>query len=165
LLEYCRKEGIVLQAYSSLGGQDTGKKAWKKILGTKAVNNTPTTTTASEGTKRKKKKEKEGKHDLLHAQPVLELADELCATPAQVLLRWGLERGAALIPKTTSKDRMVENSGVFDITMTQDQADGLQSQLLEMVRRNNPDIQQPADAEQLTRLCWRSDPLRHLDFE
>ena len=33
LVDYCQQEGICIQAYSSLGGQDTGKDKWKQLLG------------------------------------------------------------------------------------------------------------------------------------
>lgn len=39
-------------------------------------------------------------------------------TPAQVLLRWGLQHGMSLIPKTTKVDRMVENLDVFGFELT-----------------------------------------------
>lgn len=107
---------------------------------------------------------------MLHCEPVVRLANQLSVdkggvvTTGQVLLRWGLQRGAALIPKTTSKERLLENARVFDIeTMTQQQVDELQDELLATVRSNNPNHQ--GRVEELTRLCWRSDPLRHLDFE
>jgi len=158
LFDYCQKEGIVLQAYASLGGQDTGKSAWSKLLGT----------TTSSNLKSSKKKEPPTV-DLLHCEPVIRLATQLTAsdgnavTPAQVLLRWGLERGAALIPKTTSRDRLLENARVFNMRMSQQQVDGLQEELLATVRANNPNHDQ--NIQELTRLCWRSDPLRHLEFE
>lgn len=88
--------------------------------------------------------------------------DDDVVTPAQVLLRWGLERGAALIPKTASKQRLLENARVFDFRMSQQQVDRLQEELVAIVRENNPNQD---NVQELTRLCWRSDPLRHLNFE
>ena len=38
--------------------------------------------------------------------------------PDQVLLRWGLQHGMSLIPKTTKVDRMVENLDVFGFELT-----------------------------------------------
>jgi len=32
LLKYCEKEGIVLQAYAALGGQDASKVQWNELL-------------------------------------------------------------------------------------------------------------------------------------
>lgn len=41
-------------------------------------------------------------------------------TPAQVILRWLIERGIPTIPKTTSKERMSENLNVFDFGLDSD---------------------------------------------
>jgi diketogulonate reductase-like aldo/keto reductase len=35
-------------------------------------------------------------------------------TPVQVMIRWGLQHGLIEIPKTTHKERMIENASVFD---------------------------------------------------
>jgi len=105
----------------------------------------------------------------MNSNVVRALADQLSHThntqimPAQVLLRWGLEQGAALIPKTTSRARLEENAGVFQFSLTPQQVDGLRSELRAAVQANNPD--HVGDVEELTRLCWRSDPLRMLDFD
>lgn len=144
LLEYCRKEGILVQAYASLGGQDAGKTVWSRLLG---VNLT-------------KKKQK---LNLMLADPVLRLSEQLDLTPAQILLQYGLQKGCALIPKTTSRRRLLENAhALSEQRMSQEQVNQLQQELLDQVRRANPDHK--GDLELLTRLCWRSDPLRHLDF-
>ena len=39
-------------------------------------------------------------------------------TPAQILIRWGLEHGAVEIPKSVHRERIVENAGVFDFSLT-----------------------------------------------
>jgi methylglyoxal/glyoxal reductase len=39
-------------------------------------------------------------------------------TPAQVLLRWGLQHGGVEIPKSTHRERIIENSKVFDFALT-----------------------------------------------
>ncbi|MFU7527583.1 aldo/keto reductase [Qipengyuania sp. ASV99] len=46
---------------------------------------------------------------LLGAAPVLVAAQSHGRTPAQVLLRWGVQRGTAVIPKTSKPERMREN--------------------------------------------------------
>jgi diketogulonate reductase-like aldo/keto reductase len=35
-------------------------------------------------------------------------------TPAQVMLRWGLQHGLVEIPKSTNEERIIENANVFD---------------------------------------------------
>jgi alcohol dehydrogenase (NADP+) len=71
LQEYCAREGIVLQAYASLGGQDAGKGVLQKVGG-----------------------------PLLEHAATSAAAAKHGVTPAQVLLRWGLQKGFAVIPKT-----------------------------------------------------------------
>ena len=39
-------------------------------------------------------------------------------TPAQVVLRWGIQRGNAIIPKTSKVERMKENLSLFDFTLS-----------------------------------------------
>jgi D-xylose reductase len=42
-------------------------------------------------------------------------------TPAQVLLRWGVQRGTAVIPKTARPERLAENIALFDFELTADE--------------------------------------------
>ena len=51
---------------------------------------------------------------------VAEVAQRQGRTPAQVLLRWAIERAVAVIPKSADRDRIIENSGVFDFELTAD---------------------------------------------
>ena len=39
-------------------------------------------------------------------------------TPAQVVLRWGVQRGTAIVPKTSRPERMVENISLFDFELS-----------------------------------------------
>ena len=46
------------------------------------------------------------------------LAWRVGRTPAQVLVRWSLQKGLIVIPKSTHRDRIEENSRVFDFTLS-----------------------------------------------
>jgi diketogulonate reductase-like aldo/keto reductase len=51
---------------------------------------------------------------------VAEVADRLGRTPAQVLVRWCLQRGLVVLPKSTHRERIEENARVFDFTLGDD---------------------------------------------
>jgi len=130
LQEYCRKEGIAIQAYASLGGQDAGKDALSKLGGT-----------------------------LMERAEVTQVAAKHQRTPAEVLLRWSTQQGMTVIPKSSSAARMRENyagsSGSNDFTLSEDEMHSITA------------IEPPAGSEAAgaSRLCWKTDPLKHLNFE
>ncbi|XP_008799818.1 aldose reductase-like isoform X1 [Phoenix dactylifera] len=51
--------------------------------------------------------------DLIHDPTVTEVANKLNKTPGQVLVRWALQRGTSVIPKSTNAERIKENIQVF----------------------------------------------------
>ncbi|XP_028772976.1 NADPH-dependent aldo-keto reductase, chloroplastic isoform X1 [Neltuma alba] len=53
--------------------------------------------------------------------PVLNIvADKLEKTPAQVALRWGLQMGHSVLPKSTNEARIKENFDIFDWSIPED---------------------------------------------
>jgi 2,5-diketo-D-gluconate reductase A len=54
----------------------------------------------------------------LDDEVVAEVAKRNRRTAAQVLLRWGIQRGIPVIPKSTRRERIVENSRVFDFALS-----------------------------------------------
>lgn len=54
-----------------------------------------------------------GGRDLIRDPRVERIAEKLNKSPAQVLLRWGIQRGASVIPKSTDPERIKENIKVF----------------------------------------------------
>lgn len=57
----------------------------------------------------------------LFTDPTLEkIGAKYGKTVAQVILRWHLQRGIVVIPKSVRKERMAENFNVFDFTLSDD---------------------------------------------
>lgn len=48
-------------------------------------------------------------------------AERVGRSPAQVVLRWGIQRGTAIIPKTTRPERLRENLALFDFELSADE--------------------------------------------
>ena len=58
-----------------------------------------------------------GAESVLHEDAVLAAAARTGRTPAQVVLRWGIQRGTAVIPKTSRPERLSENLALFDFSL------------------------------------------------
>ena len=58
-------------------------------------------------------------------------------SPAQVMLRWGLQQGRSVIPKSTKPARIAENVDVCDFELTQDELTAIDS--LDTHRRGGPE--------------------------
>ncbi len=59
-----------------------------------------------------------GRH--LDRSEVSEVAERTGRTPAQVLIRWCLQRNTIVIPKSTHRERIEENARVFDFTLSEE---------------------------------------------
>lgn len=95
LLQYCKREGIQLEA-------------WSPIM--------------------------KGNLDL----PVLtELAAKYNKTAAQIVLRWELQHGVVVIPKSVRRERIVENAGIFDFALSDEDMRAIDG--LNQNRRFGPD--------------------------
>jgi 2,5-diketo-D-gluconate reductase A len=60
----------------------------------------------------------QGKYDLFSEQAIQDAAAAHGATPAQVVIRWHLQNGIIVFPKTNSRSRMEENFDVFGFELT-----------------------------------------------
>ena len=68
----------------------------------------------------------------LLAEPVLgELADKYGKSPAQIILRWHIQEGFVVIPKSVTPDRIHDNIDIFDFDIHEDD--------IELIRELNRD--------------------------
>jgi D-xylose reductase len=110
LLKYCKQEQIALTAFSPLGAPSYVPLG----MATAA--------------------------DSVIEQPLIQqIARQVDRTPAQVVLRWGVQRGTAVIPKTERIERLKENLSLFDFELTQEQME-LISGLDRNQRFNDPGV-------------------------
>ena len=58
---------------------------------------------------------------------LIELGKAHNKSPAQILGRWCVQKGFVYVPKSVKKERMVENSEVFDFALTDDEMKALDS--------------------------------------
>ena len=91
LMRFCREEDIAVTAFSPLGALSYLELGMA-----------------------------DADQSVLSQQAVTSIAKRLNRTAAQVVLRWGVQRGNAIIPKTSKPERLVENAALFDFELSQD---------------------------------------------
>ncbi|MGW2288156.1 aldo/keto reductase [Streptomyces phaeochromogenes] len=79
----------------------------------------------------------EDRRSVLEDPVVTAIAEGHGKSPAQVLLRWGIQQGRSVIPKSTKRHRIAENVDVFDFALTADELKSLDA--LETGRRGGPE--------------------------
>jgi D-xylose reductase len=89
LLRFCREEGILVTGFSPLGASSYVSIGMA---------------TAGES--------------VLEQPAVIEAARRHGKTPAQIVLKWGVQRGTAVVPKTSRIDRLAENLALFDFELS-----------------------------------------------
>lgn len=80
---------------------------------------------------------------LLQNKVILALAQAKQKTPAQILIRWALQRNTLPLGKTTSRSRMEENRDVFDFYLAASEMQKI-NQLNKNRRYNDPAVFTPA---------------------
>uniref|UniRef100_V9KUK8 alcohol dehydrogenase (NADP(+)) n=1 Tax=Callorhinchus milii TaxID=7868 RepID=V9KUK8_CALMI len=64
---------------------------------------------------------------LLEDPRILMIAKKYGKSPAQIIIRWQVQRGVACIPKSTNASRIYENIKVFDFTLSQEDMKQIES--------------------------------------
>lgn len=59
----------------------------------------------------------EGRKGLFENEILKKIGEKYGKTTAQIMLRWHIQRGVIVIPKSVHKERMIENFNVFDFTL------------------------------------------------
>jgi diketogulonate reductase-like aldo/keto reductase len=84
---------------------------------------------------------RDGNHSSALEDPVIgRVAETHGKSPAQVMLRWGLQHGRSVIPKSTKPHRIAENIDVFDFELSADEIAAIDG--LDTGRRGGPEPQE-----------------------
>lgn len=59
----------------------------------------------------------EGRKGLFENEILKKIGEKYGKTTAQIMLRWHIQRGVIVIPKSVHKERMIENFNIFDFTL------------------------------------------------
>lgn len=108
LIRFCHEQGIAVTAFSPLGAQSYFSLNMAQA------------------------DESVLSHEVIRA-----IAARHERTPAQVVLRWGVQRGTAVVPKTTRIERLRENIALFDFELTAEEMQAI-SALNRHRRFNDP---------------------------
>ena len=65
----------------------------------------------------------EGKNNFFNNETLKEIGDKYNKSAAQVALRYLIQKGVSVLPKTVSKERMIQNISVFDFELTKEDMD------------------------------------------
>jgi 2,5-diketo-D-gluconate reductase A len=69
----------------------------------------------------------EGKNDMFKNPLFTSIGEKYGKSVAQVILRWLIQRGVVVIPKSVRKERMNENINVFDFELSKDDMNSIRS--------------------------------------
>jgi diketogulonate reductase-like aldo/keto reductase len=83
---------------------------------------------------------REGEHTSTLQDPtIVRIAEAYSKSPAQVMLRWHLQQGRSVIPKSTKAHRIAENFDVFDFELDADELTEIDA--LDTAKRGGPEPQ------------------------
>lgn len=85
----------------------------------------------------------EGKFGIFTDNELKQIGEKYGKTPAQVALRWNVQRGAVVIPKSSKEERMVQNLDIWDFELTEDEMKTIASKdkgHSEIIDHFNPEV-------------------------
>ena len=85
----------------------------------------------------------EGRHGIFTDPELTEIGRKYGKTAAQVVLRWNIQRGAVIIPKSTHKERMEQNIDILDFSLTDEEMRTIAARSLdhsEIINHFDPDL-------------------------
>lgn len=97
----------------------------------------------------------EGKNDLFNNEILVRIGERHQKTSAQITLRYLIQRGISVLPKTVNKERMRQNFDIFDFELTE-------AEMAEILTLDQPQSQffshqDPETVERLTSLVRKFD--------
>jgi 2,5-diketo-D-gluconate reductase A len=69
----------------------------------------------------------EGRNDMFKNPFLTSIAKKYSKSVAQVILRWLIQRGVVVIPKSVRKERLIENINVFDFQLSSEDMEAIKS--------------------------------------
>lgn len=87
----------------------------------------------------------EGKHNIFNDPMLVEIGNKYGKSAAQVVLRWNVQRGVVIIPKSTHIERMEQNIDILDFELTAEEMDKINALTLdhsEIINHFDPKIVQ-----------------------
>lgn len=85
----------------------------------------------------------EGKHGIFTNPMLTEIANKYGKSVAQVVLKWNVQRGVVIIPKSVNQNRIVENISIWDFNLSEEDMDKIATLDLghsEIVDHSNPEF-------------------------
>jgi len=67
----------------------------------------------------------EGRNNIFQNELLISIAQKYKKSVAQIILRWLTQRGIVVIPKSTHKERIIENFNIFDFELAQEDMDAI----------------------------------------
>lgn len=68
-----------------------------------------------------------GKHDIFNNEVLISIGKKYDKTPAQIALKYLLSRDIIIIPKSSHKDRLLENISLFDFELTNEDIEKIET--------------------------------------